>query len=221
MAHRLRAGPHPDASRAQPVFTTCHPCTAGRHQPSAAPSSCERLLNPQTIQLPPAAAASALPIDCTRLPAGPQQPRQGAPRLVAGGTHQRRPAGLPQAAPGHSQGQRRGHGGNPCPLALGDAIRSRDPKTGEGGVFPQDDGGRQRDSGVGWRRSGGRVVVVSVLRTETGLTERNLKGDFEIDSRRGGESGPICAQVLSSQADRALHHWVCPPQRWVVEPVST
>lgn len=130
MAHRLRAGPHPDASRAHPVFTSCQPCTAGRHQPSAAPSGCDRLFNPQTTQPPPAARPSALPIACRPGWPGPQQPQQGPSRLPSGETHQRSPAGLPQAAPGLSQGQRRGAWGEPCSLALGGRHHIARPQKG-------------------------------------------------------------------------------------------
>ena len=159
MAHRLQASPHPDASRAQPVFTTCHPCTAGRHQPSAAPSSCDRLLNPQTTQLPPAAAASALPIGCTRLPAGPRQPQQGAPAPVAGGTHQRLPAGLPQAAPGHSQGQRRGGMGGTLLARAGGRHHITRPQMGWGWGAPRTTGGDSAIAVSGGGGLGGRWLL--------------------------------------------------------------
>ena len=135
-SRHLQAGPHPDASRAQPVFTACRLCTAGRHQHPAAPSRCDRLLNPQTTQLPPATRPSALPIGCTRPAAGPQQPQECPSRLPDGEPHQGRPAGLPQAAPGPIQGQRRGVWGEPCPHALGGrhhiARPEIDPKRADG-----------------------------------------------------------------------------------------
>ncbi len=219
MVHRLQAGPHPDASRAHPVFTACQLCTAGRHQHPAAPSSCDRLFNPQTTQPPPATRARPLPTGCTRPAAGPQQPREGPSRPPAGEPHQGGPAGLPQAAPGPSQGQRRGAWGEPCSLALGGHHHIARPEIdlrpcgratpGSGGgaavAVPGEVLGVGEDWGSSCEKTGGSL-------------ERNLKGDFEIDSGGRLESGPTCAQVLRSRADKALHHWVCPPQRWVVEP---
>jgi hypothetical protein len=153
MAHRPQASPHPDASRAQPVFTTCHPCTAGRHQPSVAPSWCDRLFNPQTTQPQPGTRAPPLPIGCSPAAPGPQRPQPGAPGPACGGPHQRCPAGLPQAAPAPSQAERRGAWGEPCSLALGDAITSRDPKRDEGVLcFPRTTGG---DSAIAVSGGGG------------------------------------------------------------------
>lgn len=131
----------PALSRTQPVLTSCRLCTAGCHQPSAAPSGCDRLLNPQTTQPPPAPAPSTLPIGCSWPAPGPHQPQQGAPGPVTGGTHQRGLAAPPQAIPGRSQGERRGVWGEPCSLALGGSHHITRPQTGRGWGAPRTTGG--------------------------------------------------------------------------------
>lgn len=245
MAHRLQASPHPDASRAQPVFTACQPCTAGRHPHPAALTSCERLFNPQTIQPPPATRARPLLIVCRPGWPRPQvalsSPRKGplSCRLV---NHTR---DAPQACPRPPQGPARGSAGggmggtlparargtpshHATPKGLGHHIARPeiDLRRADGrgmgkarAVLWQppavEEGPRQRFRGRCWGLWGSWA---SSCEMTGGSLERNLKGDFEIDSGGVFGIGPTCAQVLRSQADKALHHWVCPPQRWVVEP---
>lgn len=111
--------PQPDAAgahRLSPVHSRAPP-----H-----PSSTHQLSTPVQSANDPAATSHQGPPSADRLPArpappsgGPQQPQEGPSRLPAGEPHQGRPTGLPQAAPGPSQGQRRGAWGEPCSHALG------------------------------------------------------------------------------------------------------
>lgn len=209
MGKAPRGRPRRDASRAQPVLTQASTDPSrwplGLTCPPAGLSSCKRLFNPQTIQPPPAARPSALPIGCSLPSAAP----------VGRHLHRvwwrtpARPRSHALGPPGPSHGQSRGGmGGTLLARARGTPSHHATPN-GVGG-------GSAARRGEVWGRE-----LCSVLRTAIGLTERNLKGEFEIGSSGGGEVWPTCAQVLRSRADKALHHWVSPAQWWVVEPVST